>query len=194
MVCRQVVVVVAVAVVVDVIAVVNAAIVVVDFLTGSRANRAGHKNRRKAQCDATPITIHKMQHSNVSTKVTKGGNWVVKILYISKISICSESFFFWQCSCCPCCCCCGPVCTGLQRVTAGFDCLSRRYKMINFNAAAAARDLSPQLGLGGSLIKSNSRGTSATRTGSFPVSIMAKNCVVSGSPSLSSAESSLRCT
>lgn len=99
-----------------------------------------------------------MQHSNVSKKVTKGGNWVVKI-YKSKISICSESFFFWQCSCCPCCCCCGPVCTGLERVTAGFDCLSRRYKMINFNAAAAARDLSPQLGLGGSLIKSNSRGT-----------------------------------
>lgn len=40
--------------VVDVIAVVNAAIVVVDFLTGSRANRAGHKNRRKAQCDGDP--------------------------------------------------------------------------------------------------------------------------------------------
>lgn len=51
LVCRQVV---AVAVVVDVIAVVNAAIVVVDFLTGSRANRAGHKNRRKAQCDGDP--------------------------------------------------------------------------------------------------------------------------------------------
>lgn len=43
LVCRQVVVV--VAVVVDVIAVVNAAIVVVDFLTGSRANRAGHKTK-----------------------------------------------------------------------------------------------------------------------------------------------------
>lgn len=55
LVCRQVVVVVAVAVVVvDVIAVVNAAIVVVDFLTGSRANWAGHKNRRKAQCDGDP--------------------------------------------------------------------------------------------------------------------------------------------
>lgn len=57
MVCRQVVVVVAVAVVVDVIAVVNAAIVVVDFLTGSRANRAGHKTEGKHNATATPITI-----------------------------------------------------------------------------------------------------------------------------------------
>lgn len=32
--------------------------------------------------------------------------------------------------------------SALDRVTAEFDCLSRRYKMINFNAAAAARDLS----------------------------------------------------
>lgn len=87
LVCRQVVVVVAVAVVVvDVIAVVNAAIVVVDFLTGSRANRAGHKTEGKHNATATPITIHKMQHSNVSTKVTKGGNWVVKI-YIENIHL-----------------------------------------------------------------------------------------------------------